>query len=140
MPLFYAGQTDYINKLNLIGSRYSKSTFTCSTTATKTVDLSLGYVVVLNITGVSAVATTLEFINAPTDGTPIEVTIYAKMTNAAAHTIIWPSIVRLAGSASFPLTTNLTNGANRSDVFIVRSHEPSTYLYLQVVGQNYYNN
>lgn len=134
--LFYSGQTDYINKLNLVGSKYVKNTFTCSTSSTKTIDLSAGHTVVLNITGASAVSTTLAFSNLPDANTPIELTIYAVITNAAAHTINWPAEVRV-GTVSGASTTNLTNGSGKTDIFILRSYDAGTTFYMTIVQQNY---
>lgn len=129
MPLFYAKQTDYINKLNLIGSKNMKSTFTCSSTATKTLDLTAGHVFVLNVTGTSKVDTTIAFSNPPGNGIPIELTIYVVITDPTLlHTIIWPAEVYWSAGTVPPLTST---GANRVDIFRLFSPDGGTKYYAQ---------
>lgn len=129
MSLFYTGQTDYIDKLNLVGGKNAKSTFTCSTTSTKTIDLNAGHIVVLNITGTSQVVTTIAFNNLPTGtATPLEIVIYAIITDPTLlHSIVWPAEVRWSAGAAAPALTS--TGADKTDIFILRSYNSGNTFY-----------
>ena len=131
MPMFYAGQLDYLSWLNIVGGKNAKTTFTANATSTKTLDLSAGHVFVLNVSGTSQV-TTLALANKPPSGTPWEITVYVNYISGTGNSIVWPTNTTWGGNS-----TTLTGTAGTTDVFKLFSQDSGATYYGQAIGKGY---
>jgi len=122
MPLFISGDIDYIAKMN---RPHNKTDISVTSSGTKDLDLSVGYVFVVTASAGSAAATTFTLSNKPSAGTPFEVIIYIKFTSAFAHTFTWPTTTVWPGAVA----PSFGNTATRT--FIIKLMSPdsgSTYF------------
>lgn len=130
MPVFYAGQLDYIDKLNKVSADASKTDINATVGGTTTLDCSLGsnFYVTMG-TG----STTIAFSNVPTDIQGFKVTVYIVQDSVGSRTVTWPA------SISWPAGTapTLTTTGSRVDIFEFRTLNNGTRFFGRTIGQNY---
>ncbi len=131
MPsLFYAGQTDYIGKLNSISSEYVVTDINATTGGVTSIDCSLGAVFFVNM---GAGNTTLSFTNIPTNINTFKITIYIQQDVTGSRTVTWPASVAWPSGSAPTLTTT----GSRVDIFEFRTINSGTRFYGSTVDKNY---
>ncbi len=130
MPtMFYAGQTDYIAKMNLLASQYVKTDVIATTGGTTTLDCSLGLIFYITM---GAGNTTIAFSNVPTVA---DITVYVKQESATPRTPSWPAAVSWAGSTVGNPPT-ITTGSTKLDKFELSTLNGGT-RYFGIVTLNF---
>jgi hypothetical protein len=128
MPLFYSGQTDYVNKLNAMSEGTFSTAIAATVGGTTALSLSSGgsYFVTMG-----AGNTTLTFSSAPT--TAFKFTVFIKQDGTGSRLVTWPSI----SWSSNDVVPTLTTTANRVDIFEFRTVDGGTTWYGTTVSLNH---
>jgi hypothetical protein len=127
MPLFYSGQTDYINKLNAASDEAFSTAVAATAGGTTALNLSGGGSQFVTMgTG----NTTFTFTNVPS--TAYKFTLYVKQDATGSRTVTWPT-------TSWPAATapTLTTTGNRIDIIEFRTVNSGSTWYGRVVSQNH---
>jgi hypothetical protein len=127
--IFYAGQTDYINQLNVVSSEFSVTSVAAVAAGTTVLDCSLGsrFLVTMG-TG----NTTLSFTNVPSLLSN-RITVLINQGTTGTKTVTWPASV-VWPAATVP---TLTVTANRVDIIELTTINSGTKFYGRVYGLNY---
>jgi hypothetical protein len=130
--IFRAGQVDYIDKMNVIGSEYANTDVSAVIAGTTYLDCSLSANFYVNM---GAGNTTIAFTNIPTgtDNTGYRIVVYIVQDGTGSRTVSWPgTIVWPAGTAP-----TLTTTANKIDIFEFRTLNSGSKFFGATVALNY---
>jgi hypothetical protein len=133
MPaIFFSNQTDYIAKMNTVGSEFAANTVAATVGGTTTLDCSLSSNFIVTM---GAGNTTIAFSNVPTGAanTAFRLTVYIRQDGVGSRLVTWPGTVSWPGAAA-PL---LTTVASRYDIFNFRTFNSGTGWYGGTVSLNH---
>lgn len=128
MPLFYSGQSDYINKLNACARDAFNTTISATVAGTTTLNLSVGGSFFLSM---GAGNTTLVFSSVPS--TAYAFTLFVKQDGVGGRLITWPVI----SWSNNDVVPTLTTTANRIDIFEFRTIDGGATWYGTTVSLNH---
>jgi len=127
--VFYPGQYDYVEKLNLLGNLITDTQQT-AVVGTTTVNMSLGANFLITL---AAGNTTLAFSNIPSGSLALKYVFIIRQDSVGSRTVTWPASVKWpSGTVVQPST-----GANRYTVFELVTFDSGTIWFAYSPGQNY---
>lgn len=127
--MFYAGQTDYIDKLNILANAGATNrSSVVINSGNISIDISSAAIFTITLT---TNITSVSFTNPNSSGT-ISKFILEFTANGTAHTIAWPSTVKWSNGTPPTMTSTL----NKKDAFSFYTYDGGVTYIASIIGQN----